>query len=62
MTPAEDTKFQHFLARLFGQKVHGTDGVVNVTGYQWRGRAYIKEVELIPPVDKPPPIRSLRTL
>ena len=58
----DDLQFQVFLARLFGQKGHGTDGVVNVTGYLWRGKAYITTMELIPPVEKPPPIRSLRTL
>ena len=44
----KDTKFQFFLARLFGDLVTAMDGGTMVTGYLWRGSLYVVAVDPMP--------------
>lgn len=34
------SRFQTWMARLFGERVEGTDGNYTIIGYRWRGRVY----------------------
>lgn len=44
----KDTKFQFFLARLFGHLVTAIDDGTIVTGYLWRGCMYVVAVDQMP--------------
>lgn len=48
LSMSEDTKFQFFLARLFGDLITAMDGDNMVTGYIWRGSLYVTAFDPMP--------------